>query len=507
MILDNPFGTSDSVGFNNDMTLGDIARELTHSRPQALALVDPSDRPIFTDGARRKLTWAQFDEEVARLTRRLLALQLGRDAVIAYQMPNIVETFIVFMAILRAGCIAAPLPLPWRKQELTQALAQITPRAVITTVRAGPVNHAEMLRNVCADVFSVRFVLAYGRNLPDGVVPLDDDICPIDEEPEEDLRRSHPLSEHVAVITWDSCADGMIPVARSHTALIALGLSHVLETGIGGGDILATAQLHSGIAGLGLGFVTTLLAGASLVLNQPFSSRGFAGTLITENVTHALLPGMALQAMLEATRLPNRPLKSVTALWRPADSATMLSRFDPHMALADAVAFGEMGVTVRKRQIITQPTLLRSGTVMAGESGPALISLRGSKNATLEISGPMVPHATLPVPSSSLVLPLDDQGWLDTGFGVRENNGILALTGERSGVISIGGLSFPQTPTQRALENALGEKDASKLDYSVDPLFGQRVDAPDGIPPERIRQRIHEAGLSPALTPSPRKPA
>jgi hypothetical protein len=502
MILGNTSGSGASIGFNNDMTLGAIAHELAYSRPNALGLVDSSDRPIFTDGARSRLTWKRFDEDVGRFARRLLALQLGRDAIIAYQMPNTVESFVVFMGILRAGCIAAPLPLAWRQRELSAAISRLGARAIITTGRAGPVNHAEMLRKVSADVFSVRFLLSYGRNLPDGVIPLDDDICPIDEEPEDSLRRAGPPADHVALITWDALAEGIIPVARSHASLISMALAHVLEANIGGGDVVATSLLSASAAGLSSGFVTALLAGAPLVLHQPFSSRVFAGTLISENVTHAVLPGATLRAMAEANRLPTKPLRSLTALWRPGDSNRHIGSVAALSSLVDISVFGEMGLVALKRQNTDSPEALPEGDIHSGGvSGPRLIKTRIGAQGTLEIAGAMVPRASFPVPSSDLTLPLDSDGWLDTGFAASNEAGKIILSGPRSGVAQLGGLMLPRTHITATLKEALGDKDAAKLECAPDVLFGERLSSTEHMPVERLRASLSEAGVTPALAP------
>jgi len=52
-------------------TLDDLFRRAAAARPDALALIDPPDRPSFTDGPVRRLTYAQADRAISALAARL----------------------------------------------------------------------------------------------------------------------------------------------------------------------------------------------------------------------------------------------------------------------------------------------------------------------------------------------------------------------------------------------------------------------------------------------------
>ena len=86
--------------------------------PRALALIDPPNREHFTDGAPRRLTYAQADRAISAIAARLRALGLPTDAVVALQLPNTVEGVLALLGVLRAGMIAAPLPLLWHRHDV-----------------------------------------------------------------------------------------------------------------------------------------------------------------------------------------------------------------------------------------------------------------------------------------------------------------------------------------------------------------------------------------------------
>ena len=75
---------------------------------------------------------------------------------------------------MRAGMIAAPLPLLWRRADAVAALTRVGAKALITCGHVGSVNHCQLAMRVAADVFSIRYVCGFGADLPDGVVPFDD---------------------------------------------------------------------------------------------------------------------------------------------------------------------------------------------------------------------------------------------------------------------------------------------------------------------------------------------
>src|SRR5438045_596427 len=154
--------------------LDEFVRRAAQGRPQAIALMDPPDRESFSDGAPRHLTWAAADRIVSAIANLLRSFGLPADAIVALQLPNTAEGVLALLGVLRAGLIAAPLPLLWRQAEMCAAVSRVGARALITTRRVGTVDHANIAMHVAAETFAIRFVCSFGHDLPDGVIPLDD---------------------------------------------------------------------------------------------------------------------------------------------------------------------------------------------------------------------------------------------------------------------------------------------------------------------------------------------
>ena len=128
-------GTQHADG--NRATLDDLFRRAGVRRADALALIDPPNRESLTGGAPRRLTYAEADRAISALAARLRGLGLQTDTVVAMQLANTVDSVIALLGVLRAGMIAAPLPLLWREQEMVAALGRIGAKAIVTSSRIG----------------------------------------------------------------------------------------------------------------------------------------------------------------------------------------------------------------------------------------------------------------------------------------------------------------------------------------------------------------------------------
>src|SRR5438046_1359971 len=102
--------------------IDDLLRRAAERTPDAWALVDPPDREHFTDAAPRRLTYADAERAVETMASRLRDLGLPQGSIVAFQIPNIVESVVTLLSVLRAGMIAAPMPLLWRQADAVAAL-------------------------------------------------------------------------------------------------------------------------------------------------------------------------------------------------------------------------------------------------------------------------------------------------------------------------------------------------------------------------------------------------
>jgi hypothetical protein len=301
------------------------------------ALIDPPNHESFTDARRATLLCAGRPHHL-RLCR-LPAPAGSTDTVVALQLPNTVEGVIALLGIMRARLIAAPLPLLWRKQEMVDALGRIGAKAIVTTARIGDTAHAELAMQVAAELFPIRYVCAFGRDLPDGVVPLDELLAP-DHVDVVQRGTAGSAAAHVAAVTFDLGADGLSRW-RAITELVAGGLAPYLEAVPhpmrGVLSAIPPAFCRHGVSVLPW---LWRYAGAA----SRFRSNIAAAQCRQQNGAHRA-PGRA--GGDGRGRLPSAEAKTIVALWRSPERLTTSAPWRGEAALIDIASFGEIACSRR----------------------------------------------------------------------------------------------------------------------------------------------------------------
>jgi non-ribosomal peptide synthetase component F len=377
MILGDPDTTAAGA------TLDELFRRAGVHSPDAVALVDPPNKESFADGAPRELTFAEADRLISATAARLHALGLRADAVVALQLPNTVEGVIALLGVLRAGMIAAPLPLLWRQREIVAAFRGLGVKAMITQGAA----LARTATLAAVELFPIRHVCAFGRALPDGVVPLDDLFAGRVPAGMHAAARPGPAAAHVALVTFDVTADGVTPVARNHVQLAAGGRAVFLEAGLAQqGTILSTIP-PSSFTGIALTVLPWLLADGALALHHGGDPRVLAAQIAERADAALVLPGPALGPLAAAGKLG---VDKIVALWRAPERLAADAVWRGAATLIDVASFGEIGLLAACRSTDGRPAPLPLG--QAGASAEASRTPTG----TLALRGPMVPAHSFP---------------------------------------------------------------------------------------------------------------
>jgi hypothetical protein len=481
-------------------TLDDLFRRTVAARPDALALIDPPDRLAFTDGPVRRLTYRQADRAISALAARLRGFGLPTDSVVAIQLPNTVESVIALLAVMRAGLIAAPLPLLWRHADAAAALTRVAARALIGCQRIGDTVHGDLAMHIAMETFTIRFLCGFGENLPDGVVPIDDIFASGGEAPV--IERYGEASDHVALVTFDIAPEGIVPMARSHAELIAGGLAVHIETRIEPEAVMLGALALASFAGISTTLVPWLLTGGTLVLHHPFAPATFAAQQADEGCTVAVLPGAVVMRLAEAELIGQRSdLHAVLAVWRSPERLAASAAWSGGETLVDVAVFGETGLIAARREADGKPSAIPSGRIVlprGAAQGMHLLNIARSPAGTVMLSGPMVPHASFP-PGAERGTPrlkITD-GTIDTGYTCRldRDTRLLTIDGPPAGIVSVGGYRF----ALRTLQDLIaGIEDGSTLAALPDMLAGHRL-AGSGADRDAICDALLAHGANPLL--------
>jgi len=483
-------------------TLDDMFRRALQRRPDALALIDPPDRASFTDGPVRRLTYAQADRAISTLAARLKSFGLPTDAVVAIQLPNTVESVIALLAVVRAGLIAAPLPLLWRHADAAAALARVAARALIGCQRIGDVVHGDLAMHIAAETFTIRFLCGFGENLPDGVMPVDDIFAVTDTPPA--IERHGDASDHVALVTFDITAEGIIPVARSHAQLLAGGLAVHLEARLAPDTVLLGALAGASFASLASTVLPWLLTGGTLVLHHPFAPAVFANQRADESCTVAVLPGPMVMRLADAGLIgADDGIATVLAVWRAPERLGVSAACPAGgPALVDIPVFGEIGLIASRRELSGKPVPLPTGRIVAPRAsaqGVAVLTVARTPQGTVALSGPMAPRASFPPGSERGGAPKmkATDAAIDTGYPCRvdRDTKLMTIDGPPAGIVSVGGYRF----ALRAVQELIGGiEDGSTLAALPDVLAGHRL-AGAGSDRDAICDALLAHGANPLL--------
>ncbi|HXW40654.1 MAG TPA: AMP-binding protein [Xanthobacteraceae bacterium] len=471
----------DPAAGQSRITLDGLFRRNAARRPGAIALADAPNRPTFTDGAPLQLTYAEADRMISAIAGRLRRLGLPTDAIVGIQMPNIAETVLTFLGVIRAGLIPAPLPLLWRRADAVSALARVGARALIACGRVGGFKHCRLAARVAAEVFSIRCVCGFGEELPDGVVPLDDLFTAAKLDSVPPLDRGEAAAAHVAVVTFEVGEDGPVPVARRHLECLAGGVAVLLESRLEQEANVLSTVAPASFAGICLTLVPWLLTGGTLVLHQPFEPDIFARQRREHRCGTLILPAAVAFRLAETGLFAREGPTTVLAVWQAPERLAASPEWPERDAvLIDVPVFGEAGLVAARRGGGGRAAPIPLGVARSPREGKdqvAVLELGITDTNTLSLRGPMVPCHPFPPGIERSDQPhfeISRDGVVDTGFVCRVDrlSRTIVVTGPPAGLVNVGGYRFPLLTLMATIGRIDG---GAALAALPDGLIGQRL--------------------------------
>jgi hypothetical protein len=470
------------------ISLDGLFRANAAARPDAPALIDPANRASFTDGTPLRLTYAQLDERVARLADRLASFGMPAGSVVAVQLPNIAESIISLLAVLRAGMVAVPVPTLWGRSELVAALSGVAPKALITLSRLGDERPAEAVCEAAAELFDLSFPCAFGANVPDGVIALDQ------ENEHAGMSAAASSSADACAIslgTFDTDADGFFAAGRSDAQWLAVGLPVFLEAKIGAGETIVTTLPANSLAGIGSAFVPWLLCGGTLELIHGHAPYAIAVSGASGRV-HFVSPAAALS---EIAAYHGMPFASCIAVYRGAQRSGGDFSNVPSELVVDLHCFGETAVVALARDDPRYAWPIPLGGISAPSSAigaPVVLESR-LNDGQIWVRGPMVPLQPISDAAEATRLQRDVEGFVRTGFSCHsDGNGGLIVDAGPERVVSVGGLRFGLNDLQSRFS---GCGEVTKVTAVDDPLLGQRLHI-EAADPDATIAAMRAVGLS-----------
>lgn len=488
-------------------SLDEVFHRVAQRQPDAAALIDAPNRTAFTDGAPRRLSYAQAERAIAAIAARLTGMGLSADSIVGIQLPNTVESILTILGVMRAGMIAAPLPLLWRRADAVAALGRIGTKALITCGRVDGFNHCQLAMRIASELFSIRYVCAFGSNLPDGIVPFDQVLA--DELrgplPPLDRDRFNNAAAHVGLITFEVGNAGIVPVARNHLEMIAGGLGATLESRLTQGAHILSTMPASSFAGISLVLLPWLLSAGTLCLHHRYDADVLVRQRLDEACHTLVMPGALALHLAQTGAFARDDRGAIVGAWRSPERLHD-SRAWPvdNMAMVDVPIFGEAGLLAGRRGADGRPVLVPIGPVTApreGRGGVIVAEVVATAGGTVGLRGSMVPRHAFPAGIERSGLPhfeIDRTGLVDTGYAcnVGEGGKSLTVTAAPAGMVSVGGYRLPLQELQEAIGRI--DRDAT-LTTLPDPLLGQRL-VGRAANREVVRAALSAVGVNPIVT-------
>lgn len=317
-----------------------LLAERAHRHPHRVAFIDPRDKPGWNGRGAITWTYGAATEIVARLANGLRGWRLTPSSRIGLCLDGGAESLIAYLAVEAAGHLPCLLPIAWDEDRLVEAAQAAGLSAVLTQGRFGADLPAERLRRVALRYFGLRYLAAFGPDVPDGVISLD--ALALDE-------RGGPFAPDTGggLVTF-AAGDPARPLHRPAASLLAAIAQSRASVRIAPGDriltLLANGDLRTVVTGLG----AALAAGASLELLPVFDASAFAETLRRPLPTHLVLPAR-FERNLARSLLPGT-LRSISLVHRaPTAFGPALLRSTTDRAIVDVVAFDETAILAGRR--------------------------------------------------------------------------------------------------------------------------------------------------------------
>jgi hypothetical protein len=412
-------------------TLDLMLRQNAQRQGEALALIDAPDRPLWADGAPRRMTWTQVDAAVSAVAGRFFELGLPSESVVCIQGLNLTDTLIALMGCIRAGLVTVIVPVDYTPREIVALAERLNAKAILSARKIGQEQPLRALRHLVDEsIADIRFIGAFGSDLPGGTVSFEDCIGFPKSGAITRLSRRERPEDGLAIMTVDRAPDGAFAVARNHREWHAAATMLVDGIGLTRQSRLLSPMAPSNLAGLAGGLVAWLIAGCQLVLHQAFDATVFAVQMNMHGVTHAMLPDLALQAGLAEGLFGGRKLEKIASLAREPHRCVPL----PH-APCPVVHFAILGEAgIAPMRMLTDGTFTLPERIGAeSDDEPAILEAQVDETGQFALRGQQVPTVGFDISERDASYPVSPEDWVSAFYPALKTADGMRITGPRYG--------------------------------------------------------------------------
>jgi len=422
------------------MLISDLMEQSARDYPDKEAVLD----------SRARLTWQEVSQRVDKIARGMLDLGFKRDDVVAIQLPNSVEYFLLFFACEKAGVIMATAQHTFRHAEMEPVLRQTRAKGIIITRKFRNFDYYEMIQELRPGLPELEHVIVLGDDVPEGAVSFNEAVNRDLEEkyPPEYFQKIRFKPYEVTRVFNTSGTTG-IPkcVERPADPRIWAGKLLTERIGIVHDDvIMASWNLGAGVT-LFVTQICSPLTGAKLVTLEHFTPEIACRVIEEEKVSVLTLVPAQMSRMIDYPDLDKHDLSSLRVIFTGTQFLTpeLGARVENTLKCPVVIVYGSGDTAAISATSFDDPPEVRLKTVGR--------LLEGNDIKIIDADGNLLPQGEIGeacVTGPSLVSGYFgnpdmtrekwQSGWFCTGdAGKVDNNGNVVLFGRKRDVIVRGG--------------------------------------------------------------------
>ena len=273
-------------GWWHDRTINDDLDACVAACPDKLALTAMQAE----SGAIRRFTYRELAAMADRIAVGLSRLGVGRNDVVALQLPNWWQFTLTYLACARIGAVLNPLMHIFRERELSFMLKHAQAKVAIVPKVFRGFDHEQMLEGLKPSLPSLTQLVVVGGN---GANSFENLLSGPAWELEPDaagvLTANRPGPDDVTQLIYTSGTTGE-PKGVMHTAntLMANIIPYAERLRLGSGDVVLMASPMAHQTGFMYGLMMPIMLRASAVLQDIWDAKKAVDVIRTEGVTFTM---------------------------------------------------------------------------------------------------------------------------------------------------------------------------------------------------------------------------
>jgi fatty-acyl-CoA synthase len=267
------------------MSLRDRYRGLSLAEGLALRVMEDPRRPFVAFQGRR-LTYGEVDARAEALAAALCELGIEAGDRIALTLPNWPEFVVATFAAARLGAVIVPLNPKFTPPELQYMLRHSESVAVITAENWGGVDYLARFEQFLGVLPDLQYVVSVGEE----DLWYDDRIHQYEDLVSSGEGGAYPRAQDdpdrpFAILYTSGTMGKPKGVALTHGNLMASAVATADALGLTGEDVVFGVNTLFNAFGIGTGVLGTMVAGASLILQDGADTAAALDVIERERVT------------------------------------------------------------------------------------------------------------------------------------------------------------------------------------------------------------------------------